>query len=389
MPLSLTSFANYWLRTDPVTAGVESGSPANISNILTMSGLMRSVPQRQGEGNSLAFETGSRWSQKMYVCTTAVKATIKTVAFSYNRTDGKLDTLNATAITDRHYSGNESMPVWGVEDTGNRYKSSAIKLIWGLVSPWYEGKMNVSTVRQPSLYIPGYIDTEFSSIDTLTDIEQNLPASDFAPGVLARTYCVEVNSDNCKGMDYSGFQNLAMWTRWQNLTSSAEKASLVPNLIFTDTAASAVTGSRGVLGPLNAGRQNRNNVAVTPSVRVIRYRLVFATPAILSLVVMLILVVGAILVTVFGQSSGISALRRHLRSLAPGRIYTTLLNKLQHSSEDSIYLAEKEWNSAYGKQIIDLSAEFPALAGEENVAESDTNEPTAAEEDAQDQRSKP
>jgi aspartate ammonia-lyase len=53
-------------------------------------------------------------------------------------------------------------------------------------------------------------------------------------------------------IDYSGNYNMAVWARWQNFSQSAETVSLIPNLIFTDNAASAVVGTKGVLGPMNA-----------------------------------------------------------------------------------------------------------------------------------------
>ncbi|KAJ6789036.1 hypothetical protein PWT90_07835 [Aphanocladium album] len=335
-------------------------SPANITNILTGCGVMRGVPQRQDGGDPLVFDTGSRWSQKLYACASNVKATIKAVAFSYNRTDGHFETLIARTVDDKQYYDNNSVPVWGVEDTGNRYAVGEIGLVWGLVSPQYEGKVNVSTVRQPSLYLPAH----GSMISALMYTSQNLPGSDFSSGALARVYCPL----DCEGWDYSGVQNLDMWVRWQNLTASAEKASLIPNLIFTDIAASAVTGSRGALGPGNVGEHARAHIAVRPSVRVIRYHMAYGVPAFLMLLMLLAVAIGLFVVTSFGHSSGVSGIRRHMQTLSVGRIYTTLLNRLQDRCESNMHMPEKQWNLVFGKQKIDVSAGFPILLRESPTA---------------------
>jgi len=73
----------------------------------------------------------------MYTCASAVKATIKTVSFSYNGTQNSLKSLAAIDIKPKIYKDENSLPIWGVEDTGNAWNTEGINLIWGLVSPEY------------------------------------------------------------------------------------------------------------------------------------------------------------------------------------------------------------------------------------------------------------
>lgn len=208
---------------------------ANITNILVGCGLMHGLPQRQDTGSSLIFDSGSRWSQPLYSCATAAKATIKTVTFSFNGTDQNLKNLNVTSVKDKVYPDEKSKPLWGVEDTGNAYNMDQMKLIWGLVSSQYENHPNVSTVRQESLYLPGWgsLGASMYRLDTA-----NLPASDFYAGAIGEGY--DVGLANTVTMDYSGNSNMAMWVRWQQLSSTPQTATKIPNLIFTDYAAGGV-----------------------------------------------------------------------------------------------------------------------------------------------------
>jgi len=120
---------------ETLCTGAGNSDFANISNILVNCGFMTGVPQRISPGSSLLFEKGSVWSQKMYTCASAVKATIKTVSFNYNGTQNSLKSLAVTDIKPKAYKDESAMPIWGVEDTGNAWSSEGINLIWGLLSP--------------------------------------------------------------------------------------------------------------------------------------------------------------------------------------------------------------------------------------------------------------
>ncbi|KAL9572074.1 hypothetical protein ACKAV7_003791 [Fusarium commune] len=237
---------------------------ANITNILVGCGLMRGVPQRQGPGTPLTFETGSKWSQKMFACATAVKATIKTVSLTYNRTDGSFRTLAVTDIKDKQYK------------------------------------------------------------DRVINPGQNLPGSDFSVSVLSAAYSVGGFSSN-GWMDYTGKSSIAMWARWQNLSLNAETAALIPNLIFTDISASAVVGTKGVLQPGNTARQNLVPSSVTPMIVTVRYQVPYAIPAAITALLLLVIACGALMAT-FLRRDGLNQMRRHLQQLSPGRIYTMLLS---------------------------------------------------------------
>lgn len=316
---------------------------------------MHGVPQRQDPGSPLIFDTGSQWSQKLFTCATVVKATVKTVSFNYNGTDGLLSNLAITDIQDKVYPDEASMPLWGVENTGNGYLTQDLNLIWGLVSQTYANDANVSIVRQPSLYLPGWVNPLFVSIGGGEELEgfENLPGSDFAVGALANSYCVS-ESGSCGGIDYSGNTNMAMWARWQNLTQSADTASLIPNLIFTDTAASAIVGTKGVLGPGNTALQNDMPILVTPYAQKIRYHYPFAIPALIVAFILVLIILWALGTACFSRG-GFARMRLQLQQVSPGRIYTTFL----YPGPDALTTRSKDWSGRFGKKIVDLSGQHP------------------------------
>jgi hypothetical protein len=305
------------------------------------------------------------WSQKIFTCASAVKATIKTVSFDYNGTDeNSLKNLHVTAIEDKVYKDQASMPLWGVEDTGNAFTSSEINLAWGIISPEYQINPNVSAFRQPALYLPGWIDPR--GVFTRNGLDENLPGSDFSIAALGASYCVgtDPNSASCSnfqsnggGLDYTGATNMAMWARWQNLTKNAEDAAIIPNLIWTDTAASGVVGTKGVLGPGNTAQYNLVALPVTPTVQKIRYHWPYAIPALLVALMLVLITFLALIVTCF-KGVGIHRMRLHLHQTSPGRIYTNFL----YPGPSVMTMRTREWGRHLGRKQIDFSGECSLAA---------------------------
>ena len=299
------------------------------------------------------MEAGSRWSQPLYSCAGAVKATIKTVSFVFNGTY-ELQNLKVTSVQPKSYANTSDLPLWGVENTGNEYLISGLSMIWGLVSDKYENNPNVSTIQKESLYLPGYY-TGLSGepFSTLSPIEsQNLPASDFYHSAMEAAYLIAPAGQTLSPIDYTGRSSIAMWATWQALSKNPMSASLIPDLVFTDYAAAAVVGTKGVLGPGNAATQNLVPISVIPTVSKIKYHWPFAIPA-------LIVAAGLLLFTALATFSillrrhTISRLRVHLNQLSPGRIFTTFLFPDPMAKS----LDAEEWSRRFGKEVVDLSGE--------------------------------
>lgn len=153
---------------------------------------MRGVPRRVDAGPSILLESGSKWSQPLYACATAVKAVIKTVSFTYNGTDGSLQNLNIAGIKDKQYTKESDKPLWGVEYHGTAYNNIELSPLWGLISPQFGSHPNVSSIRQESLYLPGWTGGNFlfdsNTLDAIKN--QNLPGSDFYTSSVAEVYRV-------------------------------------------------------------------------------------------------------------------------------------------------------------------------------------------------------
>jgi hypothetical protein len=158
--------------------------------------------RRQDPGSSLIPDNGSKWSKPVYSCASAVKATIKTVSFTYNGTQDLLTNLAIPDVQDKNYSSESDMPIWGVENTGNSYENGVINLIWGLVSPVYENHPNVSTVQQSSLYLPGFSFLQDTTQESV--YQDNLPGSEFYAGCMQTAWNVYGTSAGT-GIEYVTF----------------------------------------------------------------------------------------------------------------------------------------------------------------------------------------
>lgn len=316
---------------------------------------MRGVPRRLDSGNTLTFDAGSRWSQPLYACASAIKATVKTTTFSYNGTDGVLSNLHVDKIVDKTYANHDSLPLWGVENTGNTYTMPQTNLIWGLVSASYENHPNVSTIRQQHLYLPGHYDPiSYKSLGLLSSLGyENLPGSDFYSDAMAAAYYIPRETLGIV-TDYSGQVQMATWTYWQTLSKTAASASLIPNLIFTDNAAAAVVGTKGILGPSNAATKSLIPVLVTPTTLSIRYHWPFAIPA--FIVALLLLAITIItLITLVGYRYNLATVRQHINNVTPGRIYIAML----YPEQGDMRGKSKMWGRQVGDKMVDLSGKYP------------------------------
>lgn len=336
-----------------ICRGSGGGDYANITNIFVNCGLMRGIPQRQDAGSNMIFEANSRWSQPIYSCATAVKATIKTVSFTFNGTENELSNLNITKLKNKEYPDDESRPLWGVEDTGNAYTQSDLRPVWGLVSSEYANNQNVSVVRQDSLYLPGL--ANFYSLLSNTYTLQNLPGSEFYVTAAGGAYSVGAGAYS--PVDYSGGNNMAMWARWRDLGATPEDAAKIPNLIFTDYAAASVVGTKGVLGPGNAAQQNLVALPVSPTERRIRYRWPFAIPAFIVALMLTIMTLAGFVTLVFGHGS-IAKMRAHLHQSSTGRIFTTFL----YPEQGGLRVKSRDWSKRMGTTVVDLSGDYPMRA---------------------------
>ncbi|RSL54113.1 hypothetical protein CEP51_014771 [Fusarium floridanum] len=272
---------------------------ANISNIYVGCGLLRGAPKRVDNGPPAIFERFSRWSSPLYSCAAALRATIKTVSFTINGASS-MNGMAITSVLDKRYPTHD-YPLWGVEDSG--LSLHGFSPVWGLVSSAYEKFPNISLVRQPSLYLVGYSGPGADSLSG-NSTTQNMPGSDFP--ILAMNAVldfVDVSSSDWP-FDLTGRSSISVFTRWQNLSSTPGGASTILDLLWTDIAASAVVGTKGVLGEGNRALGNDTaTVHVKMMARRIKYRHAFGIPAFILLTMMALTTTMALFALLSGASS--------------------------------------------------------------------------------------
>ncbi|KAF4895441.1 hypothetical protein CGCF415_v011940 [Colletotrichum fructicola] len=335
-----------------VCAGAGNADIANISMIYVGCGLLRGAPQRVDGGNKLAmYENHSKWSSPLHSCAAAVRAIIKTVSFTVNGTTG-LDSLQVTSIEPKNYSSPDDYPLWAAENSG--LTMDGISSIWGIISPEYVSRPNISTVKQREFHLLGkHGALSLSSLEPTFGISNyNLPGSNFALSIMELLFTdsgFDGALDEGWPFDLAGVSNIPIFERWQSLSSDADRVSDIIKLLWTDLAASAVVGTKGTLGPGNNKADEAARIHVNPFGRRIKYHVLFGIPAFILLLVMLSILLLLVVTTVF-RTSTIGLLRHRLQQLTVGRVFTTFL----FQNDSNMYMSSKEWSRANGRKTIYL-----------------------------------
>ncbi|KAL0941987.1 uncharacterized protein CTRU02_204750 [Colletotrichum truncatum] len=337
-----------------ICSGAGSGDYANISNIYVGCGLLRGAPKRVDDGIAKSlFENHSKWSSTLHSCAATVRAVVKTVTFTVNGTDG-LNSLKVTSVSTKNYTSPEEYPLWGMEDSG--LKLDGVSPVWGIISPEYATRPNISSVRQPVFHLPGYSSSVFSSpLEVGAGVMlYNLPGSDFARNVMDVIFSKNTGSGGALGTDWpfdlAGAANMPIFKRWQSLSSDSDRISRVLELLWTDIAASAVVGTKGALGAANSGAEDETTrIVVQPYGRRIKYRYAFGIPAFILLLVMISILTVLIATAIFASST-VTVLRRRIQQLTVGRVLTTFL----YPENSNLFISSKEWSQNNGEKVINL-----------------------------------
>jgi hypothetical protein len=341
-------------------AGSNGDSPANISNIAVQCGMVYGAARRRDGTRSLFFDPGSQWTVPIYTCASASKASIKTVTFRYNGTQG-LPSLNIVSIKPKTYAKEEDKPLWAVENL--TMDKDDVNPIWGLTTPEHQNGPNISTSRQEHLYLPG--SSSGTGIVTMPSSgSQNLAGVDFYQNAMAVAYDIDHDKDVSGVPDYSGAANLALFNKWQEFSDSVN-VSRVINLIWMDVASNAVLGTRGYLpvpslpslqqlAKRDDGAVTTARVPVTVYQRRIRFHLRYGIPAFLVAAICALVAVVAVGMMVCGRATP-SRMKRLLDQTSAGRILGTFL--YPHDCPPGA--SRRTWVRAVGRKRIDLGAVRP------------------------------
>ena len=324
----MVPMTNEWVYTAERCTGSIHNSIGNINSTIVLCTLLYGAAERTDGGSSLVYDPGSSWSAPVYSCAASVKANIREVTFKYNGTG--LDALTVVGATPKKYPSDASLPVWGVEDMKTIELQTASPG-WGVLGMANatndEHPYNITTVTKESLYLPGYYDQYSDMLNgrlPAPNTAYNFPASDFYPQALASAAIVQrSNSRGFQGFqDYSGQTSVALFAKWQGLSSSSGGAAKIINLIWTDIAANAVVGTKGwgiappefknhteAASSRRLLKRDDNNgapseyVPITVYERAIRYKVPYAVPAIIVLAIGAVIVGLVVSLAVIGKTS--------------------------------------------------------------------------------------
>lgn len=278
-----------------------------------------------------------------------MKATIREVAFKYNGTG--LESLTVVDAAPKEYSSDSSLPVWGVEDM------KTIELQqgspgWGVLGPANSTSekhpYNITSITKESLYLPGFYDQYSDFLNgrlPVPNTRQNFPASDFYTQALASAGMIQrSNSKGFQGFqDYSGQTSVALFSKWQALSSSPDGAAKIINLVWTDIAANSVVGTRGwglsppkfknftepeqarrLLKRDEDGGAPSKHVPVIVYEKAIRYKMWYSVPAIIALAIGALIVGLVASLAITGKTSP-KRMRHFLDITSLGRVIAVSL----------------------------------------------------------------
>lgn len=317
------------------------------------------------------------------------------MTFQFNGTG--LIALNITSAAPKEYANPASVPVWGVETLPESFGFTTTQPLWGILgnsstysssSSSYAKMDNFSTVNQPSLYLPGFMDDSFYPISagwaqSFTTITQNLPSLNFyskalqnALGIISPIYQANL-TQRMGGTDYSGYTSLALFAKWQSLSQSETSAKTIIDLVWTDYAANAVVGTRGWgLSTAESGRGDgtvpsenlqvsNTEVPVTVYRQVILYRMPFAVPAFIVLGA-LVAVLVVLLTLVARRKTGTKKMREMLEATSVGMIVAKAMWPEKMKQEDRTKSRFKMVRSKT-VEIAEYEILAPASVGEEEA----------------------
>ncbi|KAL6361200.1 hypothetical protein LRP88_04663 [Fusarium phalaenopsidis] len=325
-----------------------------LNNTFVTCNLMRGIPQRVSDGPENVFDDQSQWSSSLYACASAVRATVKTVTFFYNGTEARSGNIEVKEIKDKQYAAEDDMPLWGVEDSP--LELDVFPSIWGLVDAAYEKFQNISTIRAPSLYLLG--SGSMSPLRWELDsgyVHRNLPASIAPIGAFFTIFSSTTNS--LSPNDVVGKSSMSLWLKWRELSKSANSASTILKLLWTDFVASAVVGTKGVLGARNAQPEDAAEVSVIPLEHRIRYRWAYGIPAFLLIACMALIAGLAVVLRLAGRSN-LDKMHYRLKQTSLGRVLTTLVDP----QSSNFVMSAGDWSKNNASKDIDLGVNRAVLS---------------------------
>ncbi|WEW58640.1 hypothetical protein PRK78_004108 [Emydomyces testavorans] len=313
--------------------------------------------------------------KNLYVCASAVRASVKTVDFRYNGTGGTFSNLEVLRIADKTYPDEGSKPLWASEHSFD--KRMKFDPLWGLIDERFANMEGFYSLRAEKLWLATspFLTTNFGE----TEGYDALAAVSGFNRRLGNLY----GSLNVKARDYSGQFEYALFERFQQLSKNETTASQIPSLILNDGLAGGLVGTKTSISTkyvswpasmaVDDPPRGFPRAKVIKYKRVIRYDIRYAIPAFLVLAIYVAALVGASVVAVVSPSI-IRTMQHMYNQTSAGRLAVNLLR-------DGVGYDYKQPSSEWVKGDGKLQLRFGAMGEPEEqyfcmiVPESPNHEP--------------
>lgn len=217
-----------------------------------------------------------------------------------------------------------------------------------LVDSAFEEFQNISTIRAPSLYLPQLAGQTIAPTVPVT----NLPGA-ILPVAAYKT--IRLNAGLIwTGIDYTAEGSMSLRMRWKELSKSATTMPKIIQFLWTDIAASALVGSKGVLGSRNMEPDQAATINIHPTVHRVKYHWPFAIPAFIVALLIGPVFVVVVLSVVFGNAS-LGGMKQNLKQISVGRILTSVF----HPESSDLAMEPVVWSKGNGSRLIDMSGGHP------------------------------
>ncbi|KAE8371417.1 hypothetical protein BDV26DRAFT_276114 [Aspergillus bertholletiae] len=306
--------------------------PLDNSTVGIDCGLLQAAPRRLDGTDPRIYDAGSEWEQDMYMCASAVQASIKTVEFTFNGSS-TLAGLTVSSVKDKMYETQDAQPLWAIEVTGQ--PDTVTAPLWGLIGDQYTASEDLITIKSERLLLP----PAYPLSATVLNAKDSMAAS-YAPmaaqqGALGESFLGQITTGQTLDLpiaDYTGRFNFALSRRWQQLSAGGEQgAATILKLIFTDILATATIGSQSPIGLSGSDTHHLGGtvpsgdkkVRIEPFRRKIEYHIAYAVPAFITLTLWIVVLVVFLIALVVSRFS-FSKLQQQLNLSSAGRLYTNL-----------------------------------------------------------------
>jgi len=274
-------------------SGFGGRDTANITNVSVTCSIFLGPPERTDGGDTRVPGVNSTWSQKLYACASATRASIQRVTFSSNGTQD----LRALRISRQP---NNISVLWAVEKTS--LPIGELDIFWGHVAESYENDPSLSTIRSPSFYVPAGSSNIWDVVGS--GQPSTVPASAWG---LVHSYR---SNDAGSTAGYTAQDNYALLRKFQLVIENdpVHGPAQIANLVWTDLMANNLVGTDMNTTPLVTRHE--------PSVR---YDLKYGIPAALLLAFWLPFFLGAVFMFIIGTLK-LAHIRHLLNATSAGRI---------------------------------------------------------------------